>query len=50
MLITLQIEHVIPDIHVVFVVIAHGMEILIKSLASKGFFLFQSVRVMTLRI
>ena len=43
MLITLQIEHVIPDIHVVFVVIAHGMEILIKSLASKGFFYFNQL-------
>ena len=36
MLITLQIEHLIPDIHVVYVVVAYEMEKLTKSLASKG--------------
>ena len=36
MLITLHIEHVIPDIHVVYVVVAYEMERLTKSLASKG--------------
>ena len=36
MLITLQIEHVIPDIHVVYVVVSYEMERLTKSLASKG--------------
>ena len=37
MLITLQIKHIVPSIHIIYVIVAHGMERLTKHLASEGF-------------
>ena len=39
MLVTLQVKHIVPSIHVVHVIVAHGMERLTKSLASEEFFI-----------
>ena len=50
MLITLQIKHIVPSIHVVYVVEAHEMERLTKCFANERFFLFQSAIDRTLRI
>ena len=49
MLVTLQVKHIVPSIHIIHIIEAHGMERLTKRLASEGF-LFQSEMVMTLRI
>ena len=39
MLVTLQVKHIVPNIHVVYVVVAHGMERLTKRFTSEGFFI-----------
>ena len=39
MLVALQVKHIVPSIYVVYVIVAHGMERLTKSLASEGFFI-----------
>ena len=37
MLITLQIKHIVPSIHIVYVVEAHEMKMLNKNFTSEGF-------------
>ena len=39
MLIALKIKHIIPSIHIIYEIVAHGMKRLTKSLASEGFFI-----------
>ena len=39
MLVALQIKHIVPSIHTIYVIVAHGMERLTKRLASEGFFI-----------
>ena len=36
MLVALQIKHIVPSIHIIYVIVAHGMEMLTKRLASEG--------------
>ena len=42
MLVTLQVKHIVPSIHIVYVVVAHGIERLTKRFASEGFFILIS--------
>ena len=37
MLVALQVKHIVPSIHVIYVIVAHGMERLTKSFTSEGF-------------
>ena len=39
MLVTLQIKYIVPNIHIIYVIVAHGMEKLTKRLAGEGFFI-----------
>ena len=39
MLVALQIKHIVPSIHIIYVTVAHGMEMFTKRLASEGFFI-----------
>ena len=39
MLVTLQVKHIVPSIHIIYVIVAHGMERLTKCLASERFFI-----------
>ena len=36
LLYVLQVKHIVPSIHVIYVIVAHGMERLTKSLGSEG--------------
>ena len=37
MLVALQVKHIVPSIHVIYVIVAHGMERLTENVANEGF-------------
>ena len=39
MLVTLQVKHIVPSIHIIHIIEAHGMERLTKCLTGEGFFI-----------
>ena len=39
MLVALQIKHIVPNIHIIYVIVAHEMEMLTKCLTGDGFFI-----------
>ena len=42
MLVALQIKHIVPSIHIIYIIVAHGMEMLTKHLTGEGFFILIS--------